>query len=227
MKLVILKRPIEILESDECRTFFMDLIALRQRLYREQFEKALCMDKFDLISDHYILYDNTTNTAIGYMRSVSKKICQEYKTQVPLFDSVRNSDEHLSYLQDFLNEVKHPLNMSFLCKDSKFNHEIKQLKICNLMIWLAFKDSGVPLNELGYCATPNCKYNLKASLKDIGSFYANLRHFIHPTIPETHELIMINNISLEFWQKCELKYRSIYENRLEISLNEMSKKAAA
>lgn len=227
MKLVILKKPIEILESDECRSLFMDFISLRQRLYKEQFNKVLCMDKFDLISDHFILYDVATNLPVAYMRSISKKICQEYEIQVPLYDSVKNSEPHNSALHEFLNNTQHPLNMSYLCKDSKYSGELKELKICNLMIWLAFKDSGSALNALGYCATPNCKYNLKSSLKDIGSFYGNLSSFIHPTVPEPHELIMINNISASFWYNCELKYGHLYENRAEISLAKLNHKIAA
>ncbi|MFP5492242.1 MAG: hypothetical protein ACLGG0_12130 [Bacteriovoracia bacterium] len=217
MKLVILKKPIEMLTSEDCRKVFMDVIELRQRLYREQFDKVLCLDKYDLISDHFIIYDSETQQPIIYMRSISKQVCDEFSVPVPLYESLRNSTTHLQDLNTFYQLTPAALNMSFLCKDTTFNEKIKRLKICNLMIWLAFKASNLSMHELGYCATPNAKYNLKRSLNEIGSFYGTLPEFIHPTVPEPHELVMIHQVSATFWFEMELRFGELFNNRSEIS----------
>jgi hypothetical protein len=226
MKLVILKKPVDILAKDECRKVLMDVIQLRQRIYQEQFNKVLCLDKYDLISDHFIIYDSASDTPIIYMRSISKEVCDEFGVSVPLYESLKNSPTHLQGLNDFYRCTPGALNMSFLCKDVSFSEEIKRLKICNLMIWLAFKASNLSMDELGYCATPNSKYNLKRSLEDIGHFYGTLPEFIHPTVPEPHELVMINQVTASFWFEMELQYGSIFENRSEISKESELKEAA-
>ena len=226
MRLVILKKPTETLRTDECRKVFMDIIELRQRLYREQFNKVLCLDKYDLISDHFIIYDSETGLPIIYMRSISKQVCDEFSVPGPLFDSLRNSTTHLQDLITFYQLTPAALNMSFLCKDTSFGEKTKRLKICNLMIWLAFKASHLEMHELGYCATPNAKYNLRRSLDEIGNYYGNLPEFIHPTVPEPHELIMIHQISASFWFEMELRFGELFNNRIEIS-NETALKEAA
>lgn len=226
MKLVILKKPIEILGQQDCRKVFMDVIELRQRLYREQFDKVLCLDKYDLISDHFIIYDSDTDRPIIYMRSISKQVCDLFNVPVPLYESLRNSASHLQELNAFYQQTPAALNMSFLCKDSFFNEKIKRLKICNLMIWLAFKSSSFKMQELGYCATPNSKYNLRRSLDEIGSYYGSLPEFIHPTVPEPHELVMIHHISATFWFEMELQFGKIFDDRTEISNDNDLGKAA-
>lgn len=226
MKLVILKKPADTLASDECRRVFMDVIELRQRLYRAQFDKVLCLDKYDLISDHFIIYDSETDRPIIYMRSISKQMCDEYSVPVPLYESLKNSSTHLQVLDTFYQTTPAALNMSFLCKDTSFNEKIKELKICNLMIWLAFKASHLKMHELGYCATPNAKYNLKRSLDEIGAYYGSLPEFIHPTVPEPHELVMIHQISASFWFEMELRFGDLFNNRNEISREAVVKEAA-
>jgi hypothetical protein len=101
--------------------------------------------------------------------------------------------------------------MSFLCLDSDFKEELGGIKIIDLMTWLGLRIYGCSHRSLAYCATPNAKYNLSPWIEQMGKRDFELPSFIHPVIPEHHDLMLIQNVSEWYWHQKQKLYHDFWD----------------
>src|SRR3954469_21251944 len=88
----------ENLDNRDFTARFMEMVGLRQRLFREHKSTLLLLDGYDLISDHVLIYAKRTNQLIGYIRSVPLARCARYEIAFPMENIVRPRPEyHAAY----------------------------------------------------------------------------------------------------------------------------------
>ena len=69
------------------------------------------------------------------------------------------------------------------------------------------KVSGLPREKIALCASTNAKYHFKKALDAVGPSLENLPPFVHPVIPEPHDLFLIVEVSPHFWESGKFKYQ--------------------
>lgn len=212
MKIKVLRDLKGVLTLPAAREAWCDIVELRQRLYGSQSPYALILDKYDLIADHIVLYSDT-GTAMAYVRSVTSLTCSERRQPLPIEAVVSALPERLSeHYRQFVNARKIAANMSYLCLDQGFRPELKGIKIIDLMTWFALRASGHPFDSLAYCATPNMKYKLREWLEKLGTSISRGDSFVHPVVPEPHELVLIPEIRAEYWREKAESYAEFWDN---------------
>lgn len=207
MRFKILRHIKKMLNDREVMGSFSDVIELRQRLFQKQFDKALCLDKYDLVADHILIYeDSGFRNPIAYMRSISSVVCQEYDAPLPIELSISHSSLHLEAYKRFESEVRKPVNMGFLCLDQRHKDVLRGIKLIELLTWVAFRTAGNPSDGMGLCATINSKFNQTPWLENVGSAIEGLPQLKHPVIPDPHDLTLIPVIRNQYWAEQELKF---------------------
>ncbi len=208
MKLYIIKELNSQLDNPKATNMLMEVLKTRQYNFNVNYDKCLCLDKYDLISDHYILTTDSEKI-LATIRSVSQAKCSEYDIPLPIYDSIKNNPELHKMLESFLKENRNTIHMSYLCKNNTFENYLPNYKALDLMTWLVFQYNKISLKQISYCSTPNSKYKLSQWLKQLGPIYGTELSFVHPTIPEKHEMILIKNLSDEYINSKQEKYKSL------------------
>lgn len=213
MRFRIIRHMSKSLKNREVKETFSDFVEMRQRLFEAQFSKALCLDRYDLISDHIVLYeDSGFKTPIAYMRSVTSEICRQYEIPIPIVLSISHSPSHLEAYRRFEAVVRMPVNMGFLCLDQRYKEALGRIKIIELLTWVAFNVAGVPTDGMGLCATINSKFNQNAWLENVGKAVEGIPRLTHPVIPDPHDLTLIPEIRTQYWAEQQLKFGALLED---------------
>ncbi len=205
-RVIILEKPIKNLFIKEVRDAFCDSIALRQSLFQEQNALFLSLDKYDLISTHLILYYD--DKPIAYFRVTNFNDCVDYKQPLPIEATVSGDNENKKLLDNFIKTNPNPIHLGLLCKDKGYNKELFRVNILHFMVWIAITSVGEHFSKVGFCSTPNADNSVTKQLRSVGECYVG-NEFIHPQVPKIHELVIVNQVSTEQWEKWEKIYSSI------------------
>lgn len=213
MRFRIIRQLRRLLRDQTAQKAFAEFVELRQRIFSAEYGKALCLDRYDLVADHIIVYENLSfKNPIAYMRSVTSKACEEVEVPLPIVQSISHSPVHMRAFSQFMTEVSSPVHMSFLCLDKRYKAALDGFKLVELLTWVAFQVAGPQPSKMGYCSTPNSKFHLNAWIEIMGKAVDGLPKLTHPVIPDPHELILIPKIRESYWKEQEAKFGSLLSN---------------
>lgn len=213
MRLRIIRNVKNILNDPKAAKAFVHFVEMRQRLFEAQYSKALCLDRYDLIADHVLIYeDSGFEQPIAYVRSIAADTCAEYDIPLPILQSISHSPVHLEAYQRFEKEVPLPVHMGFLCLDQRFKQALRGVKLVDLLTWVGFIATGPRPEKMGLCATLNAKFNQNAWLESVGEAVGGLPLLKHPIIPDPHDLLLIPKIRPSYWKEQHLKFGMYMED---------------
>ncbi len=199
MEYRMVKKLANQLDNGEATRRFIEVIELRQRLFREHRETILILDAYDLVCDHVLLYSGQDSRLIGYLRSVSLETCRQYDIAFPMEALIASRPEYGFAYKRFLNLSKNPMHMGYLCFDPAYKSELNGLKAIDLLAWLGFISSGVPVNELGLACTLNNRYKQDVPMRLVGEWIPNLPDFKHPVVDDPHRVVLIPRLAEDYW----------------------------
>jgi hypothetical protein len=159
------------------------------------------MDEFDLIGTHILLIQSSLNNEsqpVGYLRVVNQKICDSYKKEVPLKRLLSDSENHRIAYESFESESNQITHMGYLCFDPAFKSLLEGIKPIDLLVWLGFLSQKTELSSLSFCGSANAKFRQGPWLEQIGEKIQNVPLFIHPQVPEPHEIYLIPRLGSEY-----------------------------
>ena len=202
-KIKILKNLKDKIEYDEAGTCFIDLVSFRQKSFETQNKMILCLDKYDLISTHILLYYE--NQLVSYVRMTEYSSCLKHETSLPIESSLLGNKRNLYSFKSFCKNQLNIIHMSYLCKDKDYDRQLNNINILDFLTWIAFYSLEIHHSKIAYCSTPNAKYKLLPWLKQLGKHSIG-ESFKHPSVPEEHELILIHSLSDIYWSNRSKKY---------------------
>lgn len=189
---------------------FLEMVELRQRLFREHKSTLLVLDAFDLISDHVLLYSGRDGQLMGYIRSIPQSRCARYEVEFPIFSLLKASPEYARALQQFRSGAGDPMHMGYLCLDPKYRDELRGMKAIDLMVWIGFMVSGVSVAQAGFAATLNNRYKQDVSMRLLGEWIPDLPDFDHPVVADKHRVVLVPRIAPEYWKSQFAKFKAAY-----------------
>lgn len=187
------------LQNGDATRRFIEVLELRQRLFREHRETILILDSYDLVCDHVLLYSSRDAKLIGYLRSISLETCRQYQLAFPIESLTDSRPEYGIGYQRFLNQAKNPMHMGYLCFDPAYKQELNGLKAIDLLAWLGFVTSGVPVTELGLACTLNNRYKQDEPMRLVGEWIPNLPDYKHPVVADPHRVVLIPRLAENYW----------------------------
>jgi predicted GNAT family N-acyltransferase len=210
MRLQVIRNLTDHLKNAEKTTAFLDMLELRQRLFREHKEKLLVLDSYDLISDHVLLYSGRDDRLIGYVRAISASKCAEYEVPFPMFALLGDRSEYHEGIKRFRERSGNPLHMGYLCLDLKYREELCGMKFIDLMVWAAMELSEIPRTELGFTATLNNIYKQDGAMRLLGDWIEDQPDYHHPVVDALHRVLLIPRITPEYWDRQFVKFKAAY-----------------
>jgi hypothetical protein len=212
MRIRIIRHIKKILNQDVARKTFVEFVEMRQRLFEAQYGKALCLDRYDLISDHVVIYeDSEFSRPMAYVRSITAETCQEYDVPLPLEQIISHSPEHVNAFKEFEAQVPLPVHMGYLCLDMRYKSALGGIKLVDLLTWMGFVVPGPQPGRMGLCATLNSKFHQNAWLESVGPAVQGIARLAHPVIPDPHDLLLIPSIRSADWGEQPLKFGSLLD----------------
>lgn len=217
LRLVILDYPKKTLADETTKQLFADMLQIKQINFQRTSDSYICMGPLDMISTHTMIYDTTDiykPKLVLAMRACYEDRAKQHKLSLPI-------EEYNSYLP--LQGQKNY---------AKFRNQKKNLVDCNA--WFvdpdySFSKTGLKLSDVGFfatalyilrtgndhlCGCSNERYKASRWVKTIGDLVEPVE-FIHPKVPDPHDLILINHFSKSWLQRCFKDYGSFVENAFE------------
>jgi hypothetical protein len=188
------------LSNTRARESYMDIVQLRQRVFEAEHRSALCIDRYDLIADHVIIYaGDDFSRPMAHIRSVTADACQFHGLALPFEAGIEKYPDMQRAVLDFKTAKPTHTNMGFTCFDHAYRAELAGVKVTDFLIWCGFQANGPVPRSVGLCATINSKYKLRYQLGDLAEEIIEFPPFIHSTLPQPHELVLISKLSDRFW----------------------------
>lgn len=178
---------------------FMEVVQLRQRMFRGHRDTILILDAYDLICNHVLLYSSRDSKLIGYLRFVSLETCRRYELAFPMEAVIASRPEYRFAYNQFIQKSKNPMHVGYLCFDPAYKSELNGLKAIDLLGWLGFITSDVPSKDLGLACTLNNRYKQDEPMRLVGEWIPNLPDFRHPLVDDPHRVVLIPRLAEEYW----------------------------
>jgi hypothetical protein len=209
MRLKVVRNLTDNLKKKNVTGAFVEMLELRQRLFREHDPKLLLLDSYDLISDHVLLYSGIDNQLIGYVRSVTESQCLTYKVPYPMYLLLGGRAEYREGINEFRQRTGEAIHMGYLCFDPRYRDELRGAKFIDLMVWAALELSGVSHSEVGFTGTMNNVYKQDEAMKLLGE-WIHQPDFNHPVIEALHRVLLIPRIDPNYWEHQFSKFKKLY-----------------
>jgi hypothetical protein len=198
------------LNDKEQTAKFMELVEIRQRLFRTHKCTLLILDQYDLICDHILIHAKEQGQLIGYIRSIPISRCREYGMPFPIESLILPHSEYRTAYARFLGESRDPVHMGYLCFDPVFKKKLRGVKAIDLMVWIGLQVAGIPRGQLGFAATLNNRYRQDEIMRLLGDWLPDLPDLQHPLIDDLHRVVLIPKIADDYWQLQNAKFLATY-----------------
>lgn len=217
MFLKVVKKLVDGLRDEEKAKAFMEMVELRQRMYRTHKDNVLILDPYDLIADHLLIYSSRDERLMGYQRSISAQACKDHDLDFPMEALLRGRVGLAEGYRAFQEQAKDILHMGYLCLDPDYRSEIEGIKIIDFTTWACFRVSGMPRESVALTASLNNRYKQDPYLRNIGEWIPNLPDLKHPVIPDPHRIVLIPKVREGYWAEQDEKYMQVYRMIEEVS----------
>lgn len=217
-RLVILDNVKQQLENSVAKEIYADVIFEKQKNFLRTDTQYVVTDKHDMIGTHYLIYD-TKNffqpQLVFAIRTTFLKRAQEHRLETPLMNLMNSLG---AGLKDAFNDFR--------------QRHGEDLVDCNA--WFvdpeySKKNSGLNLSDIGYflvcmnllrggydhfVGCTNEQFRASRWLESVGSMPPGLL-FVHPAVPQTHRLILMENFNLHHFYQIYQTYQDLFENVFE------------
>lgn len=208
LRFVLLDYPKLILDNQTASLVFADYIRLKQTNYDRTSDKYICMDKLDMISTHFLIY-NTQNLfhprIVAGLRLCYEERSDQFGLSLPVETYIGKTDALAQkYFEKFhrKNEMLVDCNGLFVEEDHSFSRT--GLPLAEILFFYAC----VYILRLGkdhFVAAPNERLKTGRWVKKAGDYKEGFR-FIHPSVPEPHSLALVDSFKKDWLATCLTDY---------------------
>jgi len=220
-KLVIFDYPKQQLDKTIAQRVLSDLIVSKQQNFVRTSEDYVVMDKHDMIGTHFLIYETSdifNPKLILALRCTYEDRAKKHRLSTPMQDLAvhlppETRQAYDEFRQQFASENLVDCNSWFV--DPNFS----------------FKNSGLPLSDIGFTMVylqltrmgykrfwgcTNEKYHAHRWVANISNFKKGYE-FIHPTVPDSHMLTMVESFNLSYLKSVYETYQELFDNMLEVT----------
>jgi hypothetical protein len=195
-----------------------DIIITKQKNFERASPEYVALDRHDMIGTHYLIYDVSNvfhPKLVAGIRSNYEARAQSHHLNTPFLELLPQLPEKC---QKAYSEFRHEYPMTADCGslivDSNYtfkNTGLKLVDICYAMIY-------VHISRMGYTNILGCtneRFRSSRWLENIGSYKRGL-DFIHPIVPDSHLLIMIEKFNVPYIKSVCASNENLFNNILEL-----------
>lgn len=233
-RLVILDYAKKQLDNPLVQKALNDMIFIKQKNYERTDPNYVVLDKHDMIGTHILIYE--TSNLYNPRLVVAQRItydnrAQIHKVNTPLSDLIPHLNPNCQQAHKnfhLQNPIYAEYNSFFI--DPDFSFKKSGIKISDISTTLSFIHTyRLGIENLVTCT--NEKYKTHRLLESFGNFSKDFT-FTHPTVPDTHMLIMIDKIKISQVLSTYDLYKSLFENTMDLvspseSLNSINESVIA
>ncbi|MFZ3228957.1 MAG: hypothetical protein WA160_02040 [Pseudobdellovibrio sp.] len=218
-RLVILDYAKNQIENPVSQRLLSDLFTVRQKNFERTDPNYIVLDKHDMTGTHALIFD-TNNIyepkLIFAMRVTFQNRARQHKINTPVEDlTIHLNDSCKMDLQDYISRKKNLIEINSLFVDEAYSFKNSGLRLSDIGSTAAF----LQISRMGYnhfaCCT-NEKYKAHRLVENIGRYDKSFE-FVHPTVPNPHLLMLVEEFNIPYLQTVYLANKILFDSALELS----------
>lgn len=217
LRLLILDYPKLLLNQDDVKKAFSDMLIVKQQNFERASKKYVSMGPLDMISTHFLAYDQThihTPRLVGGVRVCYESRAKHHQLRLPVEDYI--SYAPLDYQKKFerFRSTRPNLvdtNAGFIDPDytySKTGMKILEMLYFSLVLFIIRKgfDHWVGATNERFKAS---RWAMPTGYTEDGMV------FTHPKVSDPHKLLLFERLNYEWVLECSATYNEWIEKREE------------
>ncbi|OQW53403.1 MAG: hypothetical protein A4S09_07325 [Proteobacteria bacterium SG_bin7] len=217
-KLVILDYAKNQLNNSDATKCLNDLIVVKQKNFERTDPDYVVVDKHDMIGSHFMIYETSNPYSpklVFAIRNTYEDRAAKHKLKTPFLDLVPVLSKEF---QDVFNKYRGQRGTICDCNswfvDPSFSQKNSGLRLSDIgyvMVYLQLRRMGFD----HFVGCTNEKYKAHRWVEHVGSFPKNMT-FIHPTVPDPHMIILIEQFNRKFLLDTYSEYKVLFDQIFEI-----------
>lgn len=217
-KLVILDYAKTQLNNSDATKALNDLIVIKQKNFERTDPNYVVVDKHDMIGSHFMIYETSNPYSpklIFAIRNTYEDRAAKHKLKTPFLDLVPALSQEY---QDVFGKYRAQHGTICDCNswfvDPNFSQKNSGLRLSDIgyvMVYLQLRRMGFD----HFVGCTNEKYKAHRWVEHVGSFPKDMT-FIHPTVPDPHMVILIEQFNQKFLTETYNEYKVLFDQVFEI-----------
>ena len=218
LRLVIFDNPKQLIENCESSArMFTEVIRARQAGYNKASLSYISMDKLDMIGTHVLICEVSNifkPTVIAGLRLSYNDRCKEHGLKLPMDDNIQHATlpSQVAY-KNFNLRHRRIVEANAFFVDDQYTYKKSNINFPQLLTTGLVMHS-MRLGYSNFIAATNERFKASRWV-DFGA-YSNDNYFIHPSMPDKHKIILMDEYYIE---TIERRFHSLdkhLQNRFEL-----------